>query len=258
MKLYSTNAINALGNRGPEETPKHFPQAELIQVNNDNIQESQAILYNKAKQIFNNENQVEQISLTGDSRSPKKLKVFLGGDHSITFPIFKAFQETNKDPFLIIFDAHADCMPPQQEPTHEEFLRAIIEKGFNPQNIILIGTRKIEPQEKNFLYQHNIKIFNEIYDLEAAADFITEKANQHDTYLSIDIDALDPAFAPAVNYPEPNGLSPKEFFYLLKRILKVKTLKAIDIVEAVPEKDKQFDNRTINTIKKIIELSTNS
>ncbi|MCK4649831.1 arginase family protein [Candidatus Pacearchaeota archaeon] len=242
MKLYSTNRINALGLKGPEKTPQEITKftnhsIEQIILDNDNIQESQNLLYKKAKQIFNQ----------------NQKSVFIGGDHSITYPIFKAFQKTTHDPFLIIFDAHADCMPPSQEPTHEEFLRAIIEDGFPSEKIILIGARKIEPEEQEFLIKHNIKIFNEILNMETAADYITEKANNHNLYISIDIDALDPAFAPAVNYPEPAGLTSKEFFYILKRLLHIKSLKAIDIVEAVPQKDQNYDNRTLRTIAKIID-----
>lgn len=259
MKLYTTNRINALGLKGPEQTPqaiKQFLKLPIthINVDNSNIQESEQILYRKAKEIF--AEQVNQIQ-NPKSQIPENLNIFLGGDHSITYPIFKAFQKQHKKPFLIIFDAHPDCMPPSQEPTHEEFLRAIIEDGFPSSKIILIGTRKYEPEEISFLKLHDIKIFQTIYDMESAADYITEKANNHDLYISIDIDALDPAFAPAVNYPEPNGLTSKEFFYILNRLLKIKTLKAIDIVEAIPEKDKQFDNRTLRTITKIIQETTN-
>lgn len=245
MKIYTTNRINALGLNGPEQTHLKIKQflkfpTEHIEVDNNNIQESENILYTSAKKIF----------------QQNKKSLFLGGDHSITYPIFKAFKEQHKNPFLIIFDAHADLMPPQKEPTHEEFLRAIIEDGFPSEKIILIGTRKIEPEEARFLKTHNIKIFSEIYDMEACADYITEKANNQDLYISLDIDALDPAFAPAVNYPEPIGLSSKEFFYIIKRLLKIKTLRALDIVEAVPEKDLQFDYRTLRTITKIIEEAT--
>ena len=245
MKIYSTNRINALGLKGPEKTPQEIIKfinhpIKQIKVDNENIQESQNILYKEAKQIFNQEQK----------------SIFIGGDHSITYPLFKAFQKKNKNPFLIIFDAHADCMPQSQEPTHEEFLRAIIEEGFPSKKIILIGTRKIEPEERNFLKQHNIKVFQTIYNMESAADYITEKANQHDLYISIDIDALDPVFAPAVNYPEPVGLTSKEFFYILKRLLLIKSLKTIDIVEAIPQKDKNYDYRTLRTIAKIIEEAT--
>jgi len=52
MKIYSTNRINALGLKGPEETPNYFPEAEFIKVDNDNIQESENILYKRAKEIL--------------------------------------------------------------------------------------------------------------------------------------------------------------------------------------------------------------
>ena len=93
--------------------------------------------------------------------------------------------------------------------------------------------------------------------MEAAADYITEKANGKDLYVSIDIDALDPAYAPAVNYPEPAGLNSKEFFYILGRLLRIKTLKAIDIVEAIPKKDEPH-KLTLRTIAKIIEEALTS
>jgi len=243
MKLYSTNRINALGLKGPEELPETIKEfvkhpIEHIQVDNDNIQESENILYNKAKEIF----------------SKDEKQIFIGGDHSITYPIFKAFQEKNKEPFLIVFDAHADCMQPQQEPTHEEFLRAIIKNGFPAQNIILIGARKIEPEEKQFLKENNIKVFNNIE--KETIKYIKENSKDKKIYISIDIDALDPKFAPAVNYPEPNGLDENEFKNLLKEILKRNNVEAIDIVEAVPQKD--IENKTINLIKEIIKLSTSN
>jgi len=256
MKLYSTNRINALGLKGPEETPeaiKKFIKApiEHIQVDNDNIQESEQILYNKAKEIFSKQKQIEQIDRQA-KRPQEKPTVFLGGDHSITYPILKAFQEENKDPFLIVFDAHLDCDFCAKEPTHEEWLRAIVQEGFPGENIIIIGARRIWNIEKKFLAENNIKVFNELLNLEAATDYITEKANGKDLYISIDIDILDPAFAPAVNYPEPAGLNSKEFFYIFKRLLRIKSLKAIDIVEAIPKKDNP-QKLTLRTVAKIIE-----
>jgi agmatinase len=245
MKIYSTNRINAMGHKGPEELPqaiKEFVKTpiENILVDNDNIQESEYILYNKAKEIF----------------SKNEKQIFIGGDHSITYPIFKAFQEKNENSFLIVFDAHADCMTPLQEPTHEEYLRAIIESGFPSENIILIGARQIEPKEMKFLIENKIKIFTGTFNIEAATDYITERANGKNLYISIDIDALDPAFAPAVNCPEPAGLTSKEFFYIFKRLLRIKSLKTIDIVEAVPRKDNP-QKLTLRTIAKIIEDTLN-
>ncbi len=231
MKLYTTNRINALGLKGPEQTHKHFPQANLIQVDNDNIQESEQILYTKANEIF----------------QQKEKPIFIGGDHSITYPLVKAFQKQNKNPFLIVFDAHLDCDFCTKEPTHEEWLRATVKQGFPGEKIIIIGARKMWDNEKEFIDSHNIKLFKTIKDTLPIIE-------GHDLYISIDIDALDPLFAPAVNYPEPNGLTSKEFFDIFRQLLK-QNPKAIDTVEAVLEKDK--NNKTLKLITKIIEDITN-
>lgn len=242
VKIIGIPRINALGNKGPEEMPEAIKKElgkdfEIIEVDNSNIEKSEEQVFDKSKEMFGLNDKI----------------CFIGGDHSITYPIMKSFREKYNDPFLIVMDAHADCMPPMKEPTHEEFLRAIVNSGFNTENIILAGARKIEPEERKFLKEKKIKVFEEINDVETVADYVTEKANGHDVYLSVDIDVLDPSYAPAVNYQEVNGLTSKEFFYIVRRILKIKTLKAMDIVEAVPEKDEKYDFRTIKICSKIVE-----
>lgn len=56
-------------------------------------------------------------------------------------------------------------------------------------------------------------------------------------YVSVDIDIIDPVFAPATGYPEIGGLSSRQFLYLIQRIKKIKTLRAVDIVEINEKKD---------------------
>jgi agmatinase len=241
MKIYQIPRINALGLKGPENAPeiilKDTP-SEKISVDNNNIQESEQIIYSKTKEIF--------------SQDEKAL--FVGGDHSITYPILKAFQEKNDNPFLIVFDAHIDCDFCAKEPTHEEWLRGIVESGFNPKNIVLIGIRKEWKVEKEFLKENRIKVFNKI---EAETiNYIKENSKDKKVYISIDTDALDPKFAPAVNYQEPNGLEENEFKNLLKEILKETDVRAIDIVEVVPKKD--IENKTINLVREIISTIKNT
>lgn len=242
MKFIGVPRINGLGHKGPENMTKIvFDKLdldfEMVEIDNSNIVESEKNIFDKAEEVFENKEKV----------------CFVGGDHSITYPIFKSFKKNYKNPFLIVFDAHADSMEPMSEPTHEEFLRAIIEDGINPNNVILLGVRKIEPEESAFLKKFGIKVFGDIQDFEAVADYVTENANGHDVYVSIDIDVLDPAYAPAVNYPEAAGMSSKDFFYLVRRIFKIKTLRVMDVVEAVPQKDEKYDYRTIGNCVKIVE-----
>ena len=71
-------------------------------------------------------------------------------------------------------------------------------------------------------------------------------------YVSIDIDVIDPSFAPATGYREPGGLTSRELLYLIQRINKVKSLRAVDIVEINPEKDKEYGMITTKLGAKIL------
>jgi len=70
-----------------------------------------------------------------------------------------------------------------------------------------------------------------------------EFTNKKEVYVSVDIDVMDPAFAPATGYPEAGGLTSRQFIYLIQRINKIKKLKAIDIVEINPEKANFEENK---------------
>ena len=174
----------------------------------------------------------------------KPKTIFLGGDHNISYPItksfFDCFRKQGKETCLIIFDAHADCMTPMKEPSHEEWLRKLIEEGFPPENILLVGVRNMWRDEIKFISEKKIKIIGMgqlMENLEDSCDTIMEFSNGKELYVSIDIDFLEPAFAPGTGYKEPGGLSSKEFIYILQRINKMKNLKGVDIVEINPDKD---------------------
>lgn len=195
---------------------------EEIHLDNSNIEMSNNLIYKNSLEIFQNKPQT----------------IFLGGDHSLSYAVGKAFlnhcKQNKKIPCLIVFDAHPDCMEPMQEPTHEEWLRALIEQGFPSENILLVGLRNSHKDEIKFIKENKIKtlsINNLNEDLSEMCEIIMEFANKKELYLSIDIDVVDPAFAPATGYPEIGGLSSRQLVYLIQRIKKIKSLRAIDIVE---------------------------
>ena len=200
---------------------------EEIHLDNGNLKVSNELIYKNCLEMFET-----------------KLKtIFLGGDHSISYPITKSFlkycRDSGRDPCLIVFDAHADCMKPAdiKFPTHEEWLRALIESGFSTEGIFLVGARNLDSSETEFLKRHNIKIMsmNQLLEnLEDSCDILMEFSKGRQLYLSIDIDIIDPAFAPGTGYKEPGGLTSRQFLYLIQRLNKVKSLKALDIVEINP------------------------
>jgi agmatinase len=202
---------------------------EEIHLDNSNLELTNKLIYENSFETF----------------ETKPKTIFLGGDHSISYSLTKAFldycRKGRKEPCLIVFDSHPDCMPPIKEPTHEEWLRKLVENEFPAKNILLVGVRNSDIKEIEFLKKNNIKIIDMnqmLEDLHEACDFIMEFSNGKELYVSIDIDVIDPAFAPATGYPEPGGLSSRQFLYLIQRINKVKGLRAVDLVEINEEKDK--------------------
>ncbi len=131
----------------------------------------------------------------------------------------------------------------------------IKEKIVKSENVILIGIRNADVKELEFIKKYKIKIFTSkqlFNNLENSCDTIMEYAKDFsDLYISIDIDCLDPAFAPGTGYLEPGGLSTRELIYLIQRIKLLKNIRKYDLVEVNPEKD--FNLITCKTAARIIK-----
>ena len=185
-------------------------------------------------------------------------KLFLiGGDHSLTYYSFKAFAEKNKDCGLVVFDAHPD-MQGSDFVTHEDYLRILVESSLiRTSNLVLIGVRSISKEELEYLLEKRIIYFDmgKIYEfgVREICDLIMEKmSNFSKFYLSIDIDVVDPAFAPGTGYLEPGGISSSDLLYFLNRVKNMKNLGIVDLVEINPNKD--VNNITVKLGSKIVEV----
>ncbi len=231
-------------NLGCETAPELLcknKETEKVNVVPSNLEETDKAIYSKAKEVI--------------QQNP----IFVGGDHSITYSLFKAFSEEFSNASLIIFDAHADADVFFKPVSHQDLNRAVIEeKIIEKERLMIIGLRKVFDVEKPFLKKHKIPIISaeEIHkDFNGAKEKLSEfLENQKNIYLSIDIDALDPSIALGTGYLEKNGLTKKEFFELLEMILETKKVKASDLVEINPKLDKE--NKTINLGKEILRKLT--
>lgn len=245
MKLLKIPAINGLGKtngceKAPEKVITNLKEfylnedgmlpifdIENVNINKNNIEENNKNIYEKIKKSLQ---EAEQL-------------LILGGDHSITYACFKAFSENFNNAGIVIFDAHPDCMNNFKPPTHEDFLRVLVEENkLKKENIILVGLRNWHKEEYKFLRENKIKFFNmkEIANEnihEISESIMTVAKNFKALYISIDIDVIDPAFAPATGCLEPGGLTSRELLFFLKRLKLLKNLKAIDLVEINPDKD---------------------
>ena len=167
--------------------------------------------------------------------------IFLGGDHSITYPLVKTFAEKFENTGIIIFDAHPDAENDFMPPSQEDLLPAMVKQNL-VKEIILVGTRNWDKNEIEFLKENKIKYFNmkEISEKgfkEVALELVEISKAIENLYVSIDIDVLDPAFAPGTGYYEPGGLATRELLYLLGKLKELGNIRAVDIMEINPKKD---------------------
>jgi arginase len=159
------------------------------------------------------------------------LPLSLGGDHSITYPILRAFKEKYGAVNVLHIDAHMDMHEQLKGDRYSHaspFARALDDGCIA--KLVQIGIRSASLEQRARAAKF------EVLSLGAdGIDQIPSSFFEKPMYLSIDLDGLDPAFAPGVSHPEPGGLSTRELLSLIQCI-KGKILGA-DIVELNPERD---------------------
>jgi arginase len=166
-------------------------------------------------------------TLIGDGLTP----ISLGGDHSVTHPIVRAFARKFKDLSILHFDAHPDIYDSYQGNRNSHaspFARIMEQKLVN--RLVQVGVRTFTAHQRDQIRRfgvETIEMRNVTPDLQLEFD--------SPVYISFDVDALDPAFAPGVSHREPGGLSTRQAIDLIQR-LKGRVVGA-DIVEFNPRMD---------------------
>jgi len=163
--------------------------------------------------------------------------VTLGGDHFITFPILKAYAEKYGPLALIQFDAHSDTWQDDdfERIDHGTFVYKAIRQGLiDPAKSVQVGIRTTNPDT----WGMNIIDARTVHEQgpQATAQRIRDIVGDHPAYLTFDIDALDPAFAPGTGTPVWGGLSSGQAAILLRDIAGV-NLMGGDVVEVSPPFD---------------------
>jgi agmatinase len=174
------------------------------------------------------------IATTTSQHLSKDAKVLtLGGDHSITFPIIKAYYDHYPKLDILHIDAHADLYNDYEgDPySHACPFARIMENGFAVK-LVQVGIRTLNPQQAAQAKKYKVEI-HEMRNLNL--DNIPKFENP--LYISLDMDGFDPAFAPGVSHHEPGGLSSRQVINLIQSI-DTKVVGA-DIVEYNPDRDFQ-------------------
>lgn len=185
------------------------------------------------------------------------IPLVVGGDHSLGLGSVAAAITEKKNTLIIWLDAHADMNTPKTSPTsniHGMPLAFLMKKEdcpnidwldnvptLDPEKILLIGSRSIDPGEENFILDGNIRRIScseiQTTGIAPAIDrirSIIEMPGIENIHLSIDIDAMDPIYVPGTGVPEKNGLTPEEFQQIISCIVKSGKVSSIDFVEFNP------------------------
>jgi len=132
--------------------------------------------------------------------------VVLGGDHAVTYPILLAIARHWGPISLLHFDAHPDMYPAFEgnRYSHASPMARVLEDGL-VQRLVQLGIRSDSPAQQRVARQYGVEV-HPAYDLDRMPrlEFATP------VYVSIDVDALDPAYAPGVSHPEPGGLTVRQ------------------------------------------------
>lgn len=170
--------------------------------------------------------------------------VALGGDHSITLPLLRALAKRHGPPALVHFDAHVDTWPNSFGQTYSHgsvFYHAIEEGIIDPRRMVQIGIRSPVPRQVHDWTEARGVVMITAQDVHetgpaAIAGRIREVVGDAPVYLSIDIDVLDPAFAPGTGTPEIGGLASWQMQAILRRLQELRFV-GMDLVEVAPAYD---------------------
>ncbi len=166
----------------------------------------------------------------------------VGGDHSITYPILKALGR-ERPVGLVHIDAHCDTAGPFEGSKFHHggpFRQAVLAGALDPERTIQIGIRGSAEFLWEFSYESGMTVLHaeEVTELGVTAVIAKARAVIGDgpTYLSFDVDGLDPAFAPGTGTPEAGGLSAREVLAILRGMAGADIVGG-DVVEVAPQYD---------------------
>lgn len=158
----------------------------------------------------------------------------LGGDHSITYPIIKSYAKKYDKLTLLHFDAHPDLYDELEGNrfSHASPFARIMEENL-VDKLIQLGIRTVNPHQREQIKKFNV---NTIEMKDFSSDLILDINGP--LYISFDMDALDPAFAPGVSHHEPGGFTTRQVLEIIQKIDTSKSsIVGADIVELNPKND---------------------
>ena len=182
-------------------------------------------------------------SITGQVADAGALPVVLGGDHSITEPEIEALSARHGPLGLVHFDTHTDTGTEVfgVERSHGTPMYRLVEAGHvDPRRYVQIGLRGYWPGEAELAWQAERGItsffMHDVRDvgIRTVVERALEIVGTGPAFLTIDVDVLDPAFAPGTGTPEPGGMTSADLLRAARSVAAGARLVGADVVEVIP------------------------
>jgi agmatinase len=189
---------------------------------------------------------VQRAAQSALAAHPAAFLLALGGDHSVTTPLVRAFAAASERPFgLVHLDAHPDLFDTYDgSPLSNACpLRRALETGrLRPEHLLILGTRSYNPVELDFMRDHGIRFVPAREVDRRGVDAMVALARERlsgveRVYLTLDIDVADPACAPGTGAPVAGGLSSRQLLDLVRGLHEALPITAMDVVEVSPPLD---------------------
>lgn len=170
--------------------------------------------------------------VVADELEAGRLPVLLGGEHSITIGAVEAAADRFSDLGVLQVDAHADTRESYNGSTHNH--ACVMARAGERCPVVQVGIRSVDPSEVDGLDEERVFWAHDIVGaddgwMDAVAELLAPR-----TYVTVDLDALDPSVLPATGTPEPGGLDWYEVNGLLRRVARTTEVVAFDVVELAP------------------------
>jgi len=157
---------------------------------------------------------IHEIQAAAKAASSSGVPVFMGGDHSVTYPLVKGMREAVGEFSILHFDAHPDCYHEFEGNrfSHASPFSRIMEEGLCAR-LVSVGIRTAHDHQREQAAKFGI----EWLEMKDRAKW-PELSFETPVYVSFDLDALDPAFVPGVSHHEPGGLTTREALDIIHAI----------------------------------------
>jgi agmatinase len=203
--------------------------------------------------------------LVGEVLAAGAIPIVLGGDHSISEPDVRAVAERHGPVGLVHFDTHTDTGTEVfgAEVSHGTPMYRLVEHGHvDPARYVQLGLRGYWPTEAEFAWQAERGItslfMHDVRELgiRACVERALEVVGDGPVFLSVDVDVLDPAYAPGTGTPEPGGMTSSDLLWACREVAARTRLVGADVVEVSPQLIGSLDPTALVAERVVRELVT--